>query len=476
VSRRRTTPQQKGRHLVRASRDPSSQRHLVVPTEAEGPPVESFDPYESPWPSSRPIPRPAERVMEGISGDRPAEVEIARARAGGAEAQPILGVSTGQRSSRKGPKPEEEYTQTDRIKRTGIKRASAARALAVGLLCFGIWTVFDANQLYHNALGSPFGTRRTVSLTILRPIKDLTNALGLSGPVNAADSALNRDGASSSATLPTLPVFAGDGVRPPNDAGVNGIAPMPHSGSGHAAPGVTPPPSAWPPPVAQPTLSHPLVMLDIGDSIGEDLGYGLAAVFGGDPYVDLIQKGQVDTGLSRPSYFNWPAALEADLKQYRPGVVIIMMGANDDSALELANGGSVAVGTPQWDAQYRHRILLLLAEAVSTGAHVLWVGLPPVQNSAVTPAFAQHVNALAQQLANSTPGASYVPSWSLLAGPNGQFVQYKQVDGSIQQIRYSDGVHLAPAGWDLLASYLLDPMAHLWHVNLHAKPIMTLGS
>jgi hypothetical protein len=59
----------------------------------------------------------------------------------------------------------------------------------------------------------------------------------------------------------------------------------------------------------------------------------------------------------------------------------------------------------------------------------------------------------------------------VLAGPHGSFVQYKEVDGRVQQIRYSDGVHLAPTGWDLLASALLGPMQRAWHIELHARPL-----
>ena len=69
------------------------------------------------------------------------------------------------------------------------RRASAGRVIGVFLLCFGIWFVLDANQLYRNAAAQPLGARRTAAIIMLRPIAAVTNALGISGPVNAADSA-----------------------------------------------------------------------------------------------------------------------------------------------------------------------------------------------------------------------------------------------------------------------------------------------
>ncbi len=401
-------------------------------------------------------PRPA-RTASAPSAARPASAPSA--------ARPVRNA----RRSRSKP--------ASRRTRVASARAPAGRALAVGLLCFALWTIFDANHLYDNALSAPFGTRRTVAIEILRPLAAVANAFGISGPVNAADSALGRGGAITSSKLPSVsPPPPADRVRPPNDADIYGVAPRPHTwGKTSLDDGTGTQRVVWPPPIAQPTRAHPLVMLEIGDSIGEDLGYGLGDVFSNDPRVRVLQKAVIATGLARPDYYNWPVALEADLKKYRPGVVVVMLGANDDQSLSLANGGAVAVGTPQWDRVYRQRVQLLMDEAVAAGAHVLWVGLPPLDSPAVNSAFAIRVNSIAKAAAEATSGVTFAGSWNLLAGPKGAFVQYKKVNGILQQIRYSDGVHLAPYGWDLLASYLLGPMQQAWHVQLGARPLYKLG-
>ena len=347
------------------------------------------------------------------------------------------------------------------------RRASAGRVLIVGLLGFGLWTLFDANQLYHNALNAPIGTRRTVSIEILRPLAAVTNALGLSGPVNAADRAFGRRNTSADSALPPPPSYPVS-ARPPNDVSPNGIAPRPHTRPG-ALPPPPAPPRVWPPPILQPTAAHPLVMLDIGDSIGEDLGFGLGDLFGGDPDVKVVQKGMESTGLVSTENINWPVALGQYLRQYHPGAVVVMMGANDDQGLLTPSGGAAAPLSPEWDRLYKERIAYLMDESVASGAHVFWVGLPPLQSSAVNSAFALGLNSLIQQEVATHSGVTYFSSWGVLAGPHGSFVQYKTIDGSVQQIRYSDGVHLAPAGWDLLANALLQPMQRAWHVNLHAS-------
>src|SRR5580658_4397718 len=69
------------------------------------------------------------------------------------------------------------------------QRATAGRCLGVGLVCFGLWLVLDANQRYLSAQAAPLGSRRTVAITILRPLAAVTSAPGLSSLVDGANDA-----------------------------------------------------------------------------------------------------------------------------------------------------------------------------------------------------------------------------------------------------------------------------------------------
>jgi len=65
------------------------------------------------------------------------------------------------------------------------------------------------------------------------------------------------------------------------------------------------------------------------------------------------------------------------------------------------------------------------------------------------------------------PGREVLPADKVLATKKGGFVLWLSVHGSYEQVRSSDGVHLLPAGYDLLAKALVQPMQRAWHVNLH---------
>jgi hypothetical protein len=372
----------------------------------------------------------------------------------------------GSPENRKSPAgPEVDGAPTDQR-----RRASAGHILGVGLLCFGLWLLFDANQLYRSAQAGQIGVRRTVAVTILRPIAAISNALRLSGPVNAADTALGKCGLGGGPVCGTgssLPPTATSTQAP---EGYLGRFAAPHLGSGLRyvpPPPPPPPPAIGPPAIASPTASHPLTLLSIGDSIGEDLGFGLGDVFSTDPVMRVVQKGVESTGLARTDYYNWPATLEVDLARYHPEIVVVMLGANDAQALHEGSG-YVPFGTTAWWEDYTARVGLVMQEATAVGAHVMWVGLPPMGPGSTVPAgFPQELNKIFSSQARSHPGVAYFSSWAVLSSSTGGFTQYLNVNGTLEQIRYSDGVHLAPFGYDLLARDLVRPMELAWHVNLH---------
>ena len=93
-------------------------------------------------------------------------------------------------------------------------------------------------------------------------------------------------------------------------------------------------------------------MLVVGDSVGLDLGQALVADLANTGVVVPVLDGRVDTGLSRPDYFNWPAELQIDITNSHPNLIVVMIGANDPQPL-VDSSGAVAYGTPAWTTDVR---------------------------------------------------------------------------------------------------------------------------
>ncbi len=359
---------------------------------------------------------------------------------------------------------------------------AAGRILGVGLVCFAFWLFFDARQLYANANASPPGTRRSVAMALLAPIARVEEFFGADRLVDGANRALGRAPAPS-VTLPPVasphPVVRRTPPKPRALAPALGIGVWLHRPTGPFAPSPGPssahtggaPPSevsSSGPPLVQPTPAHPLRVLEIGDSLGVDLGYGLTDVLGNDPRIRLETKAVIDTGLANVAYYNWPAVLERDLRAFHPGLVIVMVGGNDTQNF-FTDGRVASFGTTFWRVAYGRRVAEVMREATTAGARVVWVGMP--QMAAGAPISSQQMavlDAVYEHEAAAVPGVLYVPTWRVLANGQGRYSTYlPDASGSLVAVREPDGVHLDyPAGDDLVAQTIVKDVRSAWKVRL----------
>jgi hypothetical protein len=322
------------------------------------------------------------------------------------------------------------------------------RALTIGLVCFGLWFLLDAPSLQHSAQVSPLGTRRTVSLDVVGPVAALSRTFGLSSVVGGTDRALGRTPGGG----PTLAITTRKPKPKPLPTTVNG----------------TPTSTTLPPLNYHPTPATPLKVLIVGDSVGLDLGQPLVNTLAGFGDVTTYLDGRIDTGLTRPDYFNWPAELQVDLTNQQPNLVVVMIGANDPQGL-VTPTGSLRFGQPGWDAAYSARVAAFIAEANAAGAHVLWVGMPPMQNPGLDAAL-KHLNALvaAQVAQTKDGGASFLSSVPSLGDKNGAFASFlPDASGAEVNVRTPDGIHLTPGGGARLAAAVATSIQTVLHVQLN---------
>jgi len=204
-------------------------------------------------------------------------------------------------------------------------------------------------------------------------------------------------------------------------------------------------------------------VLVIGDSLGIDLGDGLVNDLADTGVVRATLDGQVGTGLTRPDYYNWPAELQTDLTRYTPNVVVIMVGANDGQ--DFPGPPDVPFGSTAWSAEYEQRVGSFMQEAASRHASVIWVGMPPMQDPALS-AKMTTLNAIYQAEAAKVPGVTFLSSSTVLGTPTGQFTAYLTYKGQNVDVREPDGTHIAPGGAEVLSQAVLSTMRTFLHVDL----------
>ena len=323
------------------------------------------------------------------------------------------------------------------------------RVLVVGVVCFALWFLLDAPSLQHSAQVSPLGTRRTVSLDVVGPVAALSRTLGVSSVVGSTDRALGRTpGGGPALATP---------IRRPKPK------PTPPTTVG-ATPTTT---TTLPPLNDHPTPAAPLKVLIVGDSVGLDLGQPLVNTLAAYGDVTTYLDGRIDTGLSRPDYFNWPAELQIDLTNQQPNLVVVMIGANDPQGL-VTQDGSLRFGQPGWDEAYSARVAAFIAEANAVGAHVLWVGMPPMRDPGLDAALKHLDSLVATQVAlTKSDGAAYLSSVPSLGDKNGAFAPFlPDASGAEVNVRTPDGIHLTPGGGARLAAAVAVAMQTQLHVQL----------
>jgi hypothetical protein len=335
------------------------------------------------------------------------------------------------------------------------ERARWTRVLGLAVAAFFVWMLLFAPTLQHNAQVSPVGARRTVALDLLGPFAATSRALQLSHIVSETDALTGRTG-----------------NRPGNGLAITVLGvlgPHPHRTHHHQASPLLGPPntstSSTVPAFLHPSAAHPLRVLIVGDSLGIDLGQPLQNDLANTGAVTATLDARESTGLTRPDYFNWPAQLASDLQKAQPQVVVVMMGANDPQ--DFPGPPDIPYTSAQWSTLYAQRAAQFMQVAASNGALVVWVGMPPMDNPALSTKMAA-INAIdQQQAAAQKPPISFLSCWTVLGTAQGGYTAFiTNAAGQVVNVRTPDGTHLTPAGGEVLSQQVLDFVRNNLHVAI----------
>lgn len=212
----------------------------------------------------------------------------------------------------------------------------------------------------------------------------------------------------------------------------------------------------------------PLRILVVGDSQAQGLAAGLQRQFRGDAAWRVIDRSRIATGLCSPSRFDWPAAAPGIAESEKGAIAVVMFGANDRPPIRL-HGKVNEKLEASFCATYDERVRAVAEGLRRSAAGVIWVGHPIVRD----PVYADDMELLNQLYASQAmvAGADWFPSWSLFVDADGNYEPYgKGLDGLTTRLRADDGVHLTPAGYDVLA-HALRPVIELYQPVAAHTPV-----
>ena len=210
-----------------------------------------------------------------------------------------------------------------------------------------------------------------------------------------------------------------------------------------------------PPGGRQPTAEEPLRVVFAGDSVMAELApaAGDALNRGGSAEAKFVLSPGVS--LDAGSEALWRQQLET----FDPEVIVILVWTWE-------TGGQLGVpGTPGWRIGYDEAVLDPFVELLtSTGAELVWVGMPAVADPASTIQLAE-LNAAYADLPDRFEAVTYIPGEEYLSAPTGGYAEFLDGADGPERVRRLDGLHLCPAGAERLAEPVLDQIVERWNVE-----------
>lgn len=193
--------------------------------------------------------------------------------------------------------------------------------------------------------------------------------------------------------------------------------------------------------------------LVIGDYLGEGLLGGLADGMASEPRLQLQRRHRGFASLGRLDIEEDAKALEDTIVKEKIGIAVIMLGMADRAGIRLANGRRLAVGQPDWRAQYAQRVDRIVRSLRRRGVAVYWVGLPITRRSdwnedieAINEVFRERV---------LSAGGRYIDAYKESGDENGQFSDRgPDISGKLMRLRDPDGFEFTPAGYRKLAYFI----------------------
>ena len=303
----------------------------------------------------------------------------------------------------------------------------AGRILATMVSALALAALVNADALVERAERKPLGPGRDRSLAIWHPVQDVANITQISRL---------RD--------------LGDWLAGNEDEG------------GEVVPVATGPTTTVPPDVVRATVrtpapGDPLRVYVGGDSIVRDAGDAFLQIAASSPLFDTTLHYENASGLTRPDFYDWPAALAEDMATHRPEVAFVLFGGNDSQGIVAPDGQTFGgPGDAGWRAEYARRVAEVMDVLRAEDRVVYWIGLPPMRESGFD-GRAAIMNTIYRDAAASRPWMAFLDTVPIFGDEDGQYVERKpDRSGNVVSLRQDDGVHLSAPGANQLARVLLD--------------------
>ncbi len=185
-------------------------------------------------------------------------------------------------------------------------------------------------------------------------------------------------------------------------------------------------------------------ILVVGDALAGGLGNGMMRMIEGDPTFEVLNRFNESSGLARPEFYDWSAAIPKIVENAPVDAVVVLVGVNDRQGIRDGNIRHV-FKAPGWEKAYIAAVDRVLASAKQVNAKVFWISLPPMA-SASFDADMRYLSDLHRQRVAAVQG-NFVDVRPFFLGPDGSFIDRGPDDlGNDRKLRERDGIKFMKVG------------------------------
>lgn len=178
--------------------------------------------------------------------------------------------------------------------------------------------------------------------------------------------------------------------------------------------------------------------------------------------IKTVNLSRQSTGLSYPSFFNWPETIKATLAD-NPAikVLVVFLGPNDPWDMANPQGGQyLKFKSQEWEALYRSRIADIIQTAQQHQVSVMWISPPNMRKDTLNQQMI-YLNYVIEDEVKKHKSL-LIDSRPLLGGKNDVYGDYIEKQGQQIKVRSADGIHFSAEGQKEIARHITENL-HVVH-------------
>lgn len=169
--------------------------------------------------------------------------------------------------------------------------------------------------------------------------------------------------------------------------------------------------------------------------------------------IESVNLSKQSTGLSYPSFFDWPKTIENTLKQ-QPDIrlLVVFLGPNDPWDFSVG-GKRLKFAETEWAEEYLKRVNRILTAAHQHNVQVIWLGIPYMKKDKLNTQMRYLDRLLSDALHDKVV---WIPTDRTLSNGEDIYRDSVNIDGKIIRYRSKDGIHFTAEGQKLLAGKIME--------------------